>query len=176
GGSGGGGGSVRDMHPFSVLSHEDAENQRGDDGGGGGGGGGGAFQILTAGDLVVSGVISAVGGNGGVGNSSAGGNGGGGSGGTIVLSARGQIRIEEGAYISVLGGRGGGEPFDTDRNDALGECLQLERPPTTEIELGGRGGHGQILFESGDGMLGKSGRVLPEEMRSNVRVISGGDN
>ncbi|MBM4373430.1 MAG: hypothetical protein FJ098_17365, partial [Deltaproteobacteria bacterium] len=101
--------------------------------GGSGGGGGGGVGIYAAGDVTVSGRISADGGNGGWGDWS--GPGGGGSGGAIRLAALGEVFLD-GGTLSARGGRGG---LVTNSNQK-------------EYLVSGDGGDGIVRIESVGGL------------------------
>ena len=151
GGSGGGGGGGRDVGGddgtcggcggncyqgvceggYAAMG-DDAFNDW-DRPGGSGGGGGGGIGIFCAGDVILSGRISADGGNGGWGDWS--GAGGGGSGGAVRMSALGEVFID-GGTVSALGGRGG---LITNSNQK-------------EWVVSGDGGGGIVRIESAGGL------------------------
>jgi hypothetical protein len=123
GGGGGGGGAGRT------------------NGGSGGGSSGGGIFITAAGNIVVSGTISARGGDGGAGLGDAGA-GGGGSGGAILLRSFMAVTIADTATLDAMGGQGG-----------------AAIDPVSE---GGDGGEGRIRVEDSSGMPVLDGTVVPD--------------
>ncbi len=119
GGSGGGSGGDRPMWGGPQTY-----------GGASGGYGGGALILAAAGDIVVSGTVSAAGKPGdGIRD---GGGGGGGGGGYVVFQVAGQLSIPAGATVSAAGGLGGPGP-----GNQMGDSY------------GGRGGGGFVRIEAG---------------------------
>lgn len=99
-----------------------------------GGGGGGVLHIIAAGNITVTGIISANGGAGGDGNGLSGG-GGGGAGGVVWLQSGGQITNN--GTIRALGGAGG----------------TITSALTARGGNGGNGGAGRIRLDDFDGAL-----------------------
>ncbi len=99
-----------------------------------GGGGGGALHIIAAGNITITGIISANGGAGGDGTGLSGG-GGGGAGGSIWLQSGGQI-INNGT-IRALGGAGG----------------TVTSVLAASGGNGGNGGAGRVRLDDFDGVL-----------------------
>ncbi len=145
GSGGGGGGGEDDATAGNVLTESYFGVPDGsDEGGGGGGGGGGALQIVTYGNMSVSGSISAKGGTGGgsyddgsLSTFSQGAGGGGGSGGAVWLQCHGAMTIVPGATMDVSGGAGG-------RGRADG---------STTVYTAGSGGSGRVRLEDSDGTV-----------------------
>ncbi len=152
GGSGGGGGGGEDddqgrntTTTLNAWGTDLGKTEASDDGGGGGGGGGGALQIVTYGDISMSGRIFADGGKGGSswtdGTKAAlgeGTGGGGGSGGTVWLQCRGTMSLQAGVVMSVAAGIGGqGKPFG----------------PAGATQTAGTGAPGRVRLEDSDGSV-----------------------
>ncbi len=103
---------------------------------GAGGGGGGGIQIISAGNVSVTGTVNVSGGNGGVAPNFSGG-GGGGSGGVIIIQTLGQITINT---LNAAHGTGGANSTITNSGgDPDGD--------------GGNGAPGKIILEDWDGTV-----------------------
>ncbi|MEC9476940.1 MAG: hypothetical protein VX764_07890 [Planctomycetota bacterium] len=132
GGGGGGGGGAGTRRPTTTAAP--VVNN-----GGGGGGGGGALGVVVDGSVRLTGEIQLAGGNGQRGvNGTTAGAGGGGGGGTFVLRATGNLEVGATAVVNAAGGEGG---------------VQLESPNGTQIQKGGKGADGMILFETNGSLV-----------------------
>ena len=132
GGGGGGGGGAGTRRPTTTAAP--VVNN-----GGGGGGGGGAIGIVADGSVRLTGQVQLAGGNGQRGvNGTTAGAGGGGGGGTFVVRATGNLEIGATAAVDAAGGAGG---------------VQLESPNGTQIQKGGPGADGLVLFETNGSLV-----------------------
>ncbi|MGE4620324.1 MAG: hypothetical protein AAEJ04_11010 [Planctomycetota bacterium] len=132
GGGGGGGGGAGTRRPTTTASP--VVNN-----GGGGGGGGGAIGVVADGSVRITGEVQLSGGNGQRGvNGTTAGAGGGGGGGTFMVRATGNLEVGASAVVNAAGGFGG---------------VQLESPNGTQIQKGGAGSAGLILFETNGSLV-----------------------
>ncbi|MGE4632593.1 MAG: hypothetical protein AAEJ47_06105, partial [Planctomycetota bacterium] len=132
GGGGGGGGGAGTRRPTTTAAP--VVNN-----GGGGGGGGGAFGVVADGSVRLTGTVQLAGGNGQRGvNGTTAGAGGGGGGGTFLLRATGNLEVGATAAINAAGGEGG---------------IQLESPNGSQIQKGGVGADGVVLFETNGSLV-----------------------
>jgi len=120
--------------------------------GGGGGGGGGFLEILSAGNINVSGLVDVSGGDGGKGSfqlaystqgTRVAGSGGGGSGGTLSLISGNGINLSGVMTVNALGGIGGVRPDGLPNFSSCSGC-----------NGGGDGGNGYIFLMSATGAVG----------------------
>ena len=132
GGGGGGGGGAGTRRPTTIAAP--VVNN-----GGGGGGGGGAMGIIADGSVRLTGQIQLAGGNGQRGvNGTTAGAGGGAGGGTLIVRATGNLEVGATAAVNAAGGVGG---------------VQLESPNGSQIQKGGAGADGMILFETNGSLV-----------------------
>jgi hypothetical protein len=120
--------------------------------GGGGGGGGGFLEILSAGNILVTGMVDVSGGDGGRGKlqlaystqgTRVAGSGGGGSGGTLSLISGNGIALTNAMSVNALGGIGGARPDPQPNFSSCSGC-----------NGGGNGGRGYIFLMSATGAIG----------------------
>ncbi|MHC4974914.1 MAG: hypothetical protein ACYTG3_21575, partial [Planctomycetota bacterium] len=135
--------------------------------GGGGGGGGGFLEILSVGDIIVTGVVSVAGGTGGDGEfqlayssqgTRVGGAGGGGSGGTLSLIAGDQINLS-GGMLDARGGLGGARATHTSFQTCTG------------CNGGGDGGKGFIFLLHGGAVIPGLTPGLPGEYDAHANGV-----